>query len=373
MKLAVHVKLLPTQDQHSVLKQTMEIFNDACNYISKRAFEVRIFRQTAMHHLVYYDTREAFPLLSSQFVIRAIAKVADSYQVQRRIQSRFKKHSAVIYDQRLLSFKRLILASINTVEGRQKIPIVIGSYRKLEKERIAGQADLILKKNKFFLCLVIEFPAGIPFKPKGTLGVDMGITNIAVTSDGDFFSGEQIDRVRKRRTKFKSKLQHRGSKSAKYHLKKYSGKERRFKSVMNHTISKHLVSTALKTQRAIALEDLKGFRPTVRRDQREIFGKWAFNELRKFIEYKARLAGVPVIIVDPHYTSQTCYVCGHVSKSNRKSQALFSCTSCGETLNADHNAARNIGRLGAVNHLSSISVHTLSTTAPPSGTENPGL
>lgn len=373
MKLTVQIKLLPTTEQHLALKETMETFNDACNYISRRAFDSKVFRQVNLHHLVYYDTRTAFPSLSSQFIIRAIAKTADSYQLQRKTQCRFGKHSAVVYDQRLLSFRRLTLCSINSVRGRQKIPIIIGNYRKLGKERMAGQADLIFRRNKFFLYLVIEFPEGTVFNPKGVLGIDMGITNITVTSDGEFFSGQQIDKIRKRRTKFRAKLQHCGSKSAKQHLKKYSGKERRFKRHTNHVISKVIVSNALKTQRAIALEDLKGFRPTVRKAQREIFGKWAFGELRRFMEYKAALAGVPVILVNPQYTSQTCSACGHISKSNRKSQAIFSCTSCGEALNADQNAARNIGRLGAVNHLSSISVHLPSTIAPPSGTESPGL
>jgi transposase len=69
---------------------------------------------------------------------------------------------------------------------------------------------------------------------------------------------------------------------------------------------------------------------------------WAFAQLRSFVEYKAQLAGVPVALVDPKHTSQRCHVCGHVARSNRQSQALFSCKNCGYTTNADFNAALNI-------------------------------
>ncbi|MDD4281329.1 MAG: transposase [Candidatus Methanofastidiosa archaeon] len=82
---------------------------------------------------------------------------------------------------------------------------------------------------------------------------------------------------------------------------------------------------------------------------RDSLDRWAFHELRSFIEYKAKLAGVPVYAVDPHHTSQMCPLCGHTSKSNRKTQSDFACTNCGHTMNADLNAAINIQYRAAVN------------------------
>ena len=46
---------------------------------------------------------------------------------------------------------------------------------------------------------------------------------------------------------------------------------------------------------------------------------WAFFQLRSFISYKDTLYGVPVLIIDPAYTSRTCNQCGHCEKANRKS------------------------------------------------------
>jgi len=216
---------------------------------------------------------------------------------------------------------------------------------------IRGQADMIYAKGNLFLCLCVELPDGTPITPQGMLGIDLGICNLATNSDGDNFSGKEVDAVRERMTAIKKKLQKRGSKSAKRHLKKLSGREAKFKRNTNHVISKKIVSTAKDTSRAIALEDLKGFngRQTVRKADRERFGKWAFDQLRQFIEYKAQLAGVPVIAVDPRNTSRTCSACGCISKANRKSQSIFSCIECGITLHADYNAALNIASRAVVN------------------------
>jgi IS605 OrfB family transposase len=109
-------------------------------------------------------------------------------------------------------------------------------------------------------------------------------------------------------------------------------------------ISKQIVGVAKGTKRAVALEDLKGIRlrSTVGKKQRDKFSKWAFSQLRAFIEYKAKLAGVPVLLVDPRNTSRRCSECGHVEKGNRVSRAVFRCRACGYTGDADLNGAGNI-------------------------------
>ena len=73
---------------------------------------------------------------------------------------------------------------------------------------------------------------------------------------------------------------------------------------------------------------------------------WAFAQLGDFIVYKAKRAGVPLVFVDPAYTSQTCAQCGHVDKRNRVDQGLFICRGCGVVAHADRNASHNIATRG---------------------------
>ena len=369
MKLILQIKLLPTEVQTISLLNTIKKYNKACNEISHIAWQNKEFNQYRLHQLVYYKIKEKFNL-TAQIVIRCLCKVAYAYKAGKHQERRFKLLGAITYDSRILSYRKNSV-SIWSIDGRLRIPIACHNPEYFS--HIKGEADLITRKGKFFLFQTVDIPEEDIKDVEGFIGIDFGIVNLAVTSDNDVFSGKGTEKVRKRATSFKRKLQKCSSKSAKRHLIKYSGKERRFKKHINHVISKQIVNNALKTRRAIALEDLKGFSPTVRKAQRETFGKWAFYELRKFIEYKAKLVGIPVVCINPRYTSQACSICGYISKSNRKSQSIFSCLSCGKTLNADLNAAINIAGLAdrkpAILNLSPFSMLNRSS----SGTESPAF
>src|SRR6266568_3971436 len=121
-------------------------------------------------------------------------------------------------------------------------------------------------------------------KPTETLGVDLGIVNLATDSTGETFSGEQVEKTRQRMHALRQRLQKRGTKSAKRHLKKLSGKEARFRKNTNHVISKRLVHKAKANHQGIAIEELRHIRQrtqrTVRRSQRSRHSSWSFAQLR---------------------------------------------------------------------------------------------
>jgi IS605 OrfB family transposase len=166
--------------------------------------------------------------------------------------------------------------------------------------------------------------------------------HLAVDSTGKIFSNDKVEKVRLKYQKQRSHCQKKNTKSSKRKLKKVSGKERRFRTDINHCVSKHLVEKAKDTNVGITLEDLSGItkRTTVRKIRRAKRHSWSFYQLRQFITYKAILKGVP--IVDPRNTSRQCLECGHIAKANRKNQAEFCCKKCGYNENADYNAAKNI-------------------------------
>jgi IS605 OrfB family transposase len=143
-------------------------------------------------------------------------------------------------------------------------------------------------------------------------------------------------------------LQSVGTKSAKKRLKQLAGRQARFQRDCNHRISKELISEAKRTHRGIVLEDLHGIRSRTRvsRANRDRHNNWSFFQLRFFVEYKSRAAGVLLILVNPRYTSQRCNQCGCVDPRNRRSQSVFSCVDCGYETHADYNASQNIRDLG---------------------------
>lgn len=359
MKLTAQVKLQPKNSQLYALGRTLLAANEACNYASGVAWNTKTFRQYALHKEVYYQVRERFDL-SSQMAVRIIAKVADAYKLDRDTRRIFKVTGGVAYDNRILSWNlEKSTVSIWTIDGRLTIPFICGP-RQLELLKTQrGESDLILFKGDFYLLATCDVDEPTPKDIEGVLGVDLGIVNIATTSDGETFAGNQVNNVRHRHRRLRTKLQAKQTKSAKRRLKKLSGKEARFAKHTNHVISKSIVATAQGTNRAIALEQLKGIRDRVRlrKSQRATLSSWSFFQLKGFISYKAQLLGIPLIEVDPRNTSRTCPACGCVDKHNRKSQSSFICTSCGLAGLADYFASIEIGRRAIVN------VPNISTTA----------
>jgi putative transposase len=355
MKQVIVLKLAPTPEQHAALLRTLEAFNAACNAIAAVAFAEHIANKIELQKLMYYDIRQQFGL-SAQMTIRAIAKVAEAYKRDRKIKPAFRPHGAMTYDERICSFPRLDRVSLLTLDGRAVMPFRFGAYQAARLDRIRGQADLLYRKDMdtCFLAVTVDAPESPPDRASECLGVDLGIVNIATTSDGEFVNQgtgpihAHVNTVRARYAQMRRKLQKKGTTSAKRLLRKRSGREKRFARDVNHCISKALVSTAKDTGRGIALENLTHIRTrtTVRKGQKRVLHSWAFFQLRAFIAYKAAAAGVRVVFVDPRNTSRMCHQCGQIDKANRRSQSRFLCTSCGFACHADVNAAVNISVRG---------------------------
>jgi putative transposase len=350
MKLIAQLKLLPTPEQANTLKRTLETANSAANYASKTAWKTKTFGKFALQRLCYSEVRERFGL-SAQVTVRVLAKVGDTYKLDKRAKRVFKPLGSVAYDDRILSWNSHESSiSIWTVEGRKTIPFAAGERQmKLIKSR-KGETDLVSRQGEWYLLATCDVANPKPFVADRVLGVDLGVKNIATDSDGNTHGGTAVSNMRHRHRRLRKKLQKRRTKSKRRRFQKLSGKERRFATNTNHIISKRMVELAERTKRAIALEDLKGIRSRARarRPQRAQLHSWSFGQLRAFIEYKARLAGVPVLHVDPKNTSRECPKCGHISRTNRPSQAIFRCTTCGTAGHADVIAASNIARRAAV-------------------------
>jgi putative transposase len=109
-------------------------------------------------------------------------------------------------------------------------------------------------------------------------------------------------------------------------------------------ISTHII----KNHDVVAIEDLHVSTMLKNRKFAKAISEVSWSQFRIILEYKAKWYGKQVMAVDPHCTSQKCYVCGHTAKENRKTQAAFMCVSCGHKANADHNAANNILDLAAL-------------------------
>ena len=344
MKLVLKIKILPSDEQRLLLLQTIEEANKACAYISDVAWENKTFGQYKIHHLCYDDVRQKFNL-SAQMVVRCISKVADAYKLDKKKKREFRTYGSISYDARILSYKGEE-ASVWTVSGRQKIPFVC--HNKAYIPYFKGEADLVFKKGKFFLYQTIDIPEAEINVPNDIVGLDFGLADIVCTSEGKTYSSDTLNKYREKRLRIRGSIQSKGTRGCKRLLKRLSGREKTTATIINHTISKQIVSEAKDRGVGLAIEDLSHIRKTAkRRDKtfRSKLNRWNFGQLRAFLTYKCALSGVQLVVVEPSYTSQTCSHCHHIGIRNNKS---FKCTNCGNDMDADINAARNIALLGVV-------------------------
>jgi len=388
--LTISCKLKASQSQAAKLDATMDAFVQALNWVNQNTPE-KIVNAVKLQSLCYYEIRARFGLSSNlaQQVCRRVAGARKAARQRNRPVKEFKRRF-VTYDARIFSFRQKDwTVSLTTVEGRERFELAIGNY---QRGMLAGSnpksATLVQRKDgSYYIQICVEekppkqqdtdkvnplvdpqlclHPVEKPPKQQDTdkvIGVDFGRTDIAHTSDGDNWNGQQLSRVRDHYSRLRAVLQRKASKGTRSSrrrcrelLQRLSGKERRFQVWVNHRISKAIVSRAKATHSAIALEDLTGIRERVNQQprskaERRRANSWAFYQLRQFLEYKARVAGVSLVLVPPAYTSQTCHKCLHIHPDpaqSYRSGKSFKCGHCGWEGDADLNGANVIALLGA--------------------------
>ena len=335
------------------LAATQRAFNATATWIARVCWDEGIANTNTAHHRVYGETRADFGL-GAQLAVCARAKAVEAIKAvkakRRDTCPTFGPRGSVRCDARTYRLMSLDRVSLNTLQGRVVCRLLLGPRQHemlVDPAWAVGGADLVWRNGTYYLHIAQSRQAPPEAEGDGgTLGVDLGITNLATDSEGEHFTGKIIHLVRNRYHLRRQRLQKVGTKNAKRRLRQMRRRESRSQSDTNHCISKRLVQKAAVARKAIALEDLSGIRQrtTVRREHRYERHSWAFSQLRQCISYKAAWAGIPVHLVDPRNTSRTCSECGHCDKANRTSQESSLCRRCGFAANADYNAALNISR-----------------------------
>jgi putative transposase len=239
---------------------------------------------------------------------------------------------------------------------------LIKPYEPIPKDAKICECKLYKKcDNRWFLDVVVE--RNIPEKTRyqNVVGIDMGIrhfaTSVELAGDDDGktkFFGKDLNRVRGHYFWLRRKL---GMKKAVDTIKKIGSHEKRITNDIVHNISRQIVNRAIETDALIVLGDIKHLRKREQNKHGRRFNRklaWFQNyKLTQYIKYKAALAGIKVIQVSEHFTSQYCRKC-YQKGIRKKGTCLFRCKRCGEE-NADRNAAFNIA-YRALGYISKVGV-----------------
>jgi putative transposase len=258
------------------------------------------------------------------------------------------------------SVKRIVLPvcgdkgkQIKIVDGGIRIPAIFGKSVlpmtfPLPIEGFVRSVEFFKRDGQWFGGVCYNTPAATGRICDGVVGVDRNsVGNVAVMADpqtGTIFKlGISPAPTKRAMQGRRGNLQRAGAFRL---LVKIKRKQSRRMTHENHRASKSIVDYAVKHRRAVAIEDLKGVNAEgskIRRYSEK--NNWAFAQLETFIRYKCALHGIPVIAVNPAYTSQACSRCGSIHKPDGKK---FVCKTCGHNDHRDANAAFNIAQRGQV-------------------------
>jgi IS605 OrfB family transposase len=301
------------------------------------AVENKSISKQKAHAALYFDTRAAFPELPSAFVQCARDNALENIKANRFKNSTPKRFMTIRYDGRTSTLRGRQL-TFSSIGKRQKVVLNIPEYFRsvFENWKYTG-FQLVYRNGCFWACLNYETETPI-IKEGRVVGVDRGLHNLAVTSDGDMFSGKEVRKNRRNHLYNRRTLQAKGTRSAKRRFNALSGKEKRFNKQVNHVASKWLVT---KDANVFVLEDLSKNKKRRGKHTNKRLSDWGFRQFEMFLLYKAEAVGKTLAYVDARYTSQKCSCCGHIAKKNRK-ENRFQCTFCGFSEHADINAAKNI-------------------------------
>jgi len=359
-----------TCEQIPVLKHTLAEFTQAFNFVCEVGWQTEEKNGVRLHHATYYTVKELCKGLVSDLIVQARTKATEALKSSLTKKKQGKRvsqpHSQLCPARYNLHTYKMNwttqTVNLATSPGnRLTIGFTVSDYAKKYLGYPTDTADLIYRKGRFWLHVVVTLPAPALTQTDEVIGIDLGLNRPAVTSKRKFLGGRNWKEVDRRNFRLKRALQSKGTKSARRHLKKLAGKNLRFHRdsgtrLRVYVLSKRIVQSATPGA-TLVIENLTDIRTTSKIGGRKSKTKrrlhsWSFAQFRAFLSYKAQEAGMHLVAIDPRHTSQTCSKCSYQHRSNRKSQSLFLCKKCAYQLNADLNASYNI----ADKHLASFGI-----------------
>ena len=200
--------------------------------------------------------------------------------------------------------------------------------------------------GNYFLSILIDgdIRKELPYTDN-KIGIDLGVKDFVVTSDGEVFDNLHIKKSHCKRIKRLHRSISKKQKGSKNRNKARIKLAKEYEKIDN--IKKnylHLVSNSLlNDNQVIVMEDLNVSGMLKNHKLAESIQEMNFGEFRRLLSYKSAWYGRQLEIVDRWYpSSKTCNKCGHVYKELTLSEREWTCSECGTHHDRDLNAARNI-------------------------------
>lgn len=352
-------KLKPTKEQ----EVTFESWVNSCRNLYNLALSERIMvYEMRKKSVSKYDQYNQLPLLKKEYtwfsevysdtIQEVLDRLDKTYQNFFRGAGFPKFAKKGFYNS--FTFKRSFKVNKTTI----KLP-KIGEVKYFSSRDIVGTpktATITNENNNWFICITAEYET--PFETieidnQNPIGCDMGGIRYLALSNGTFIDSPEFMKPFENKLRLLQRKLARQKKGSNSREKTKQKIRKTYKKIYNQRLDfTHKVTTKLSdTYSAIYIEDLKlqkmqqnGFS-----NVNKMMTDKSFGNFKLLLSYKLKERGKHLGLVNPAYTSQTCFACGTVDKKSRVSQSEYVCTSCGFVDNSDLNASKVILRKGISN------------------------
>jgi putative transposase len=334
----------------------LQDFRLSVNEAVRAGIQARVTSRNALTKLAYKDFRGEHPGMYAQHIV-------SSFEVAAGVLKNYRRSLRKGVARKVPFVKRLMMKAENQayrldrVNGIIDLPIraglhvhlklIVSRYHKryLEDESLSLGSLTVLPDR-----VVITFrkESARPFVPESVLSLDTNERSLdgilahagsmipVAASYHEVASIQQRHHDRRKRLQMKKANDRRTSRR----LCKREGK-REHNRIQNrlHHVADSVLSLAESRKSAVVLEDLTGMRYKKNKDLNRRLSMWPRRKLHQIIEYKAAWRGIPVMKVDPWYSSRKCPICGRIQDS--RMGAVFKCE-CGWCLDRHINASLNL-------------------------------
>ncbi len=339
-------------------KSLLQDFRMAVNCAIRTGLQTRVTSRNALNKLAYKDFRSDFPNMYSQHLVSSF-EVASSALKNHRRRVRKEMVAKIPYARRLMMRVENKAYKLDREEGVIDLPIKAGCHvllklvvsqyhRRYLDDGSLSLGSLTVLPDRVVIAFRKEAPK--TYAPESALSLDTNERSM----DGVFIHKESSTivsavfpdvaaiqmRHHDRRKRLQQKKAHDGRTSRKL-CRKEGRREHHRIDYRLHKVADAVLSFAEDNRSTVVLEDLTGIKHKKSKDLNRRLSMWPRRKLHHIIEYKAQWRGIPVIKVDPRYSSRTCPRCGRIHDS--RMGAVFECE-CGWRLDRHVNASINLLR-----------------------------
>ena len=357
------------EDFHESAHQFLHCANRAAEFCWDTTDYTNCVTSNSKARDALYDDLRAETNLTANLVQEAIRRAVQATkgcverwkQGKRVSQPEFTSWS-MVYDKRSATFYRNKV-SLSTVNGRVECGFELPSDSPTPYEEYVLSEDFEFRASTlqydavddefYFHITTQKFDAdgsdsentedSADTEHQTVLGIDLGVNSLAVSSTGRFWNGDDYDHWCREFEKRRGEMQQCGTQAAHNAMLRLGKREEAWRKQYIHTVANEIVTEAVEHDcDVIVFEDLTDIRE--RLSQAKWHHIWAFRRLYEYVEYKAPERGISVEQVESNHTSQRCSRtdCGFTHDDNRHGEQ-FRCQKCGYEVNADYNAAKNVG------------------------------